>query len=82
MSVYGYEIKEYQIKVRMERAQEMLCKTDYSVGEIAQRVGYTTHAKFGAMFKEKYGIPPLEYRRRYRFSHSNTSDTEALTAGI
>lgn len=77
MSVYGYEIKEYQIKVRMERAQEMLCKTDYSVGEIAQRVGYTTHAKFGAMFKDKYGVPPLEYRHRYRFSHSNTSDTES-----
>lgn len=73
MGVYGYEIKEYQIKVRMERAAKMLCETNYSVGEIAQWVGYSTHAKFGAMFKEKYGIPPLEYRRRYRVAHSDKS---------
>ena len=73
-SVYGYEIKEYQIKVRMERAKEMLCETDYQIGEIAQRVGYSTHTKFSAAFKAKYGATPFEFRRRYCASHLDKQD--------
>ena len=65
-SVYGYDFKEFQIKTRMDKAVRLLRETDRSVGEIAQRVGYSSHAKFGVMFKEKYGITPLEYRRKSR----------------
>lgn len=72
--VYGYEIKEYQIKVRMERAAEMLRKTDYPIGEIAQRVGYSTHTKFSVAFKAKYGATPFEFRRRYCASHLDKQD--------
>ena len=72
--VYGYEIKEYQIKVRLERAEEMLCETDYPIGEIAQRVGYSTHTKFSAAFKAKYGATPFEFRRRYCASHLDKQD--------
>ena len=73
-SVYGYEIKEYQIKVRMERAEEMLCETDYQIGEIAQRVGYATHTKFGTVFKDRYGVTPREFRRRYCIMHLKKQD--------
>lgn len=65
-NVYGYGFKEYQVKTRMDEAVRMLRDSDLSVGEIAQRVGYSSHAKFGVMFKEKYGITPLEYRRKSR----------------
>lgn len=74
LSAYGYEIKEYQIKIRMERAEEMLRETDYSIGEISQRVGYATHTKFGAAFKMRYGVTPREFRRRYRVSHLSVKD--------
>ena len=73
-SVYGYEIKEYQIKVRMERAKEMLRETDYSIGKIAQRVGYATHTKFGTIFKDRYGVTPREFRRRYCIMHLDKQD--------
>lgn len=73
-SVYGYEIKEYQIKVRMERAEEMLRETDCSIGEIAQRVGYATHTKFGTIFKDRYGVTPREFRRRYCIMHLKKQD--------
>ena len=76
-SVYGYDVKEFQIKVRMERAAEMLRDTVLSVGEISQRVGYSTHAKFGAKFKEKYGMTPLEYRRQCRVAHPAVSEEKA-----
>ena len=74
LNAYGYEIKEYQTKVRMERAEEMLRDTDYSIGEIAQRVGYATHTKFGTVFKDRYGVTPREFRRRYCIMHLKNQD--------
>lgn len=73
-NVYGYEFKEYQIKVRMERAKELLRTTAYTVGEISGMVGYSTHAKFGATFKRIVGVTPLEYRRAFRIENLTNSD--------
>lgn len=71
-SVYGYEFKEYQIKVRMEKAAELLCDTDMQVGEISSIVGYSTQAKFGATFKNYHGVTPLEYRRSSKIERANS----------
>lgn len=62
-NVFGYDYKEYQIKVRMEKAAQLLRETTLSVGNISLQVGYSTHAKFGAIFKRTFGVTPLEYRR-------------------
>ena len=72
-SVFGYDYKEYQMKVRMENAARMLTETSLSVGEISSRVGYATHAKFGVVFKKTYGITPMEYRRANKFHQANRS---------
>lgn len=61
-SVYGYGYKEYQTKVRMERAAELLTTTDYSAGEISKRVGYKSQPKFTTAFKKYFGVTPLTYR--------------------
>ena len=58
----------------MERAKEMLRETDYSIGEIAQRVGYATHTKFGTIFKDRYGVTPHVFRRRYWTMHLDKQD--------
>lgn len=74
-NVYGYEFKEYQIKVRIERAKELLRSTALTVGEISARVGYSTHAKFGATFKRICGVTPLEYRRATRIENASKPDS-------
>ena len=41
-----------------------LAKTDYTVSEIAQWVGYASLAGFYAAFKNQYGCLPTEYRKK------------------
>lgn len=64
--IYGYPISEYVREKRMEQACGLLKGTDMSVGEVAERVGYSHQGKFGGVFKKYTGYTPLEYRRRYR----------------
>lgn len=61
-NVYGYGYKEYQKKVRMEKAADMLRHTKLNIDTIALQVGYLSHTKFGAVFKEYYGVTPSQYR--------------------
>lgn len=59
----GCSFSEYLTQVRMEAAVELL-KTNHSVQEIAQMVGYNNIRHFTRTFKVKYGCPPREYRIR------------------
>ncbi len=61
-NVYGYAYKDYQKKVRMEQAADILKYTKLNIDEIALKVGYLSHTKFGAVFKEYYGVTPSQYR--------------------
>ena len=65
-SVYGCGYAEYQQMIRMENAARLLEETEDKVADIGQAVGFATQAKFGAAFKEYFGVTPLEYRRRSR----------------
>lgn len=69
-SVYGCGYAEYQQIARMKKASEMLKETNDKVADIGQAVGYATQAKFGAAFKECFGVTPLEYRRRNRLEET------------
>lgn len=53
----------YLIRVRMERAKELL-KEDASlpIAEIAERVGYEDVYHFSKLFKKAYGMPPSKCR--------------------
>ena len=60
----GMTLSEYTIKVRMERACELLKKNKYSIGEIGRMVGYNASYYFSAVFKKYTGFTPTEYRDR------------------
>ncbi len=61
--VYSSSIAAHIKEHRMEKAAELLAKTDLSVGDVAVNVGYESQSKFGAAFKEFYGVSPVEYRK-------------------
>lgn len=65
-NVYGCGYAEYQHTARMGKAAELLANTENKVAEIAAAVGFSTQTKFGAAFKECYGVTPLEYRRKQK----------------
>ena len=58
---YGINIKEYVIKIRMEKAKTMLIEGNKSVKQIAFEVGYMDQNYFSKAFKKYTNISPKEY---------------------
>ena len=58
---YGMNIKEYIIKIRMEKAKSMLLEGSKSVKQIAREVGYLDQNYFSKAFKKYTNISPKEY---------------------
>lgn len=63
---YAAGVGEYIETKRMEKAKEMLSKTDLSIAEIADKIGYSTPRYFSTRFKIYTGESPLPYRRTHK----------------
>lgn len=61
----GVTFSEYMTARRMDAATELLRKTDMSIGEIAEAVGYTDVKHFSKLCKKTLGMKPTEYRKLY-----------------
>lgn len=57
----GISPKEYLLKIRMERAAQLLEKS-LSIKEVASSVGFRDALYFSKQFKKWYGLSPSEYR--------------------
>ncbi|WP_028552863.1 helix-turn-helix transcriptional regulator [Paenibacillus sp. UNC451MF] len=55
---------DYMLKVRLEEASRLLLETDLPVQYIAERVGYQHAISFHRAFKNMFGLPPGDYRRK------------------
>lgn len=58
----GLSPKRYQLKIRLDRAAELLVSTQTTIVEIAQQVGFRTAAAFSTAFVRAYGLPPTKFR--------------------
>lgn len=54
----------YLLKVRIERAKELLAETDHKVSDIALSVGFSNQQRFNEIFKKHVKTTPLQYRRQ------------------
>ena len=61
--VYGQCISSYMLKKRMEYAAELLKNSTHPVNEIARLAAYENQGRFARVFKDEYGVTPLEFRR-------------------
>jgi AraC-like DNA-binding protein len=59
---YNMSFKQKIIEKRIEASKTLLQNTDLPVKDIAEHIGYET-ANFSAMFKQKTGCTPKEYRQ-------------------
>lgn len=56
----------YLIKIRLEKAKDMLVSSDYdSIKKIANAVGYDDAYHFSKLFKKYYGVSPLHFRKKH-----------------
>ena len=63
---FGCSVTQYIQGRRMSQAEHLLIDTDFTMGQIAQMIGYTTSSRFAELFKKSTGILPIEYRRLAR----------------
>lgn len=61
----GFSPMAYRNRLRLRYAKGMLEKTDMSIAEIAENVGFSGQQYFCEAFKERYNISPSDYRKRY-----------------
>jgi len=59
----GYSPIEYHLRIRIKKAVEILCSSNFSVTETASRTGFDDSNYFSRQFKKVMGISPLEFRK-------------------
>ncbi len=62
----GTGILQYQTRLRMSRARELLDTTDRAVAEIARALGYADPFYFSRQFRSVHGISPSAYRVQHK----------------
>jgi AraC-like DNA-binding protein len=60
----GLSPKQYQLQIRLHKAQDLLANTSRSVSEIAEILGFNTAFHLSTQFKNHVGLAPLTWRKR------------------
>ena len=58
----GKSVNQYIRELRLEKAAELLKKTDFTAAEIAFQVGFNSASYFNKTFSKYFGITPGEYK--------------------
>jgi AraC-like DNA-binding protein len=66
----GCGFGEYVMRVRIDRARNLIETGKYSMGEIAWNTGFQDQSHFGRVFKRLVGMTPGEFQ-----SHPPTAET-------
>lgn len=64
MKYAGVNFVDYVNMIRMEKARDLMENSTKTISEIAEITGFESLSYFSKMFKKKYGISPLEYRKK------------------
>lgn len=62
----GFTPHQWLVRLRIERARELLTKSNLSVTEVALAVGYHTPSSFAHAFKLAMGVTPTDFRNALR----------------
>jgi AraC-like DNA-binding protein len=63
--VFGMSAQDFWINTRIQRSCDALTGTSKNIAEIAQEFGFCDQSAFSRQFRQRTGLSPLEYRRRY-----------------
>lgn len=59
----GITVEKYLITQRVERAKELLAYDELSLGQIADKLGYSSTAHLSAQFKKVTGMTPSKFKQ-------------------
>ncbi len=63
----GYAPIDYFIRLKMQKACELLSTSDLRIREIATALGYIDPYYFSRLFKKVMGVSPRAYRKTNQF---------------
>ena len=62
----GHTVGDWVMNARMAHARDLLLRSDASVEEVAQRVGYRSASHFHRTFRRVHEVPPARWREQHR----------------
>lgn len=65
-SIYQISPQDFLIQVRMNKAKDLLQKTNFPVTIIGNSVGYSDVFTFSKTYKKIFGISPTEERKKLK----------------
>lgn len=63
---YGTTPIQYHQKIRVKKSKELIRHTNYTLSEIAGKLGFESIHSFSRYFKKIDGRPPSFYRKKYK----------------
>lgn len=70
---YGQTCSQFIRKVRLQRAEDLLCFTDFDLSYISQETGFCDCSHFIHAFRSQYKITPKQFRDEFRRKHTPQS---------
>lgn len=61
----GENFTTYLTNVRIEKAKELLTKTEMKIYEVCEHTGYPNIEHFSRTFKKLVGVSPIQYKNKY-----------------
>ena len=59
-------LRDYIIDFRLNMAKNYLATTTLNVTSVAEKTGFSSYAYFIKVFREKFGLAPLKYRKAHK----------------
>ena len=69
--LYKVTVNEYVRNMRIEKAKELLETSDLNITEVCYKIGLNSRSYFSKLFREKYGLSPKDYHRKFRKESKN-----------
>lgn len=70
-ALIGYNVNDYIMNVRLQKAKFILSKENLSISEVAFKVGFSSQGYFSTVFKSRFGITPSEFKEKRAFHKRN-----------
>jgi AraC family transcriptional regulator of arabinose operon len=71
-AAFGKSMFAYCIDVKLKLAQQQVLYSNLALEQVAEKTGFQSYPHFCRMFRERFGHPPGEYRRRFGFRFNTT----------
>ena len=62
----GTSPAQYQMEIRLRKAQELLTTTSHSIAKIGDMLGFSDTAQFSTFFRKRQNMTPREYRNKHK----------------